>query len=58
MKRLTFISGALAFSLSAMGMLFKVLHQPGAAVMLAVGIGIFSLLFVPSSTKYIYDKQK
>lgn len=56
MKQFAFITGSLSFSISAMGMLFKILHLQGAAVLLGVGILVFSFLFVPSTTKYLYDK--
>ncbi len=58
MKSLAFTSGALSFSLTALGILFKIQHWPGASALLVLGLGIFSILFVPSITKYLYDKNK
>jgi hypothetical protein len=58
MKKFTFITGALSFSLTALGILFKIMHYPGADILLLTGILIFSILFVPSVTKYLYDKEK
>ena len=58
MKKLVFITGALAFSLTSLGILFKVQHWPLASVFLTIGIAIFALVFVPSVTKYLYDKEK
>lgn len=58
MKTLAFVSGALFGSLTVLGILFKIQHWPGASVILALGLGIFSLLFVPSVTKYLYGKTK
>jgi len=58
MKKFTFITGALSFSLTALGILFKINHFTGADFLLIIGIFIFSILFVPSVTKYLYDKEK
>jgi hypothetical protein len=58
MKKLAFISGGLSFSLSSIGMLFKIVHWPGANILLVLGIGLFSLVFVPGIAKYLYDKEK
>jgi len=58
MKKLAFITGALAFSLSSLGGLFKLQHWPLAGLLITVGIALFSLVFVPSITKYLYDKEK
>ena len=57
MKKLAFITGALSFSLSALGTLFKIVHWPGANILLVIGIGLFSLIFVPVIAKYLYDKE-
>jgi len=58
MKKLAFITGALSFSLTSLGILFKIIHWPGANILLLVGIGLFSMVFVPSISKYLYDKEK
>lgn len=58
MKKIAFITGALSFSLTALGILFKIMHYPGADILLLVGIGLFSIVFVPSITKYLYNKEK
>jgi hypothetical protein len=58
MKQLAFISGALSISLLGLGILFKIMHWPGADALLVLGFGLFSILFVPSITKYLYDKAK
>ena len=57
MKKLTFITGALSFSLTSLGILFEITHWPGAGILLQLGIVIFSLVFVPSVTKYLYAKE-
>jgi len=58
MKKLAFITGALSFSLTPLGILFKLMQWPGAGVLLVVGIGLFAIVFVPSIAKYLYDKDK
>lgn len=56
MKQLSFISGALFGSLFGLGALFKIMHWPGAGILLVLCAGIFSLVFIPSMTKYLFDK--
>lgn len=58
MKKLAFITGALSFSLTSLGILFEISHYPGADLLLQLGIVLFSFVFVPSITKYLYDKGK
>lgn len=58
MKKLVFITGALSFSLTSIGMLFRIMHWPLAGALLAVGIGLFAIVFVPGIAKYLYDKEK
>lgn len=58
MKKLAFITGALSFSLTSLGILFEITHWPGAEILLQLGIVLFSLIFVPSITKYLYNKEK
>lgn len=58
MKKFAFITGALSFSLTPVGVLFKLFHFPGANILLLAGIVLFSIFFVPSITKYLYDKEK
>jgi len=58
MKKTAFISGALAFALTPIGILFKLMHWHGAGVIITLGIALFSLVFVPSMAKYLYDKAK
>jgi hypothetical protein len=56
MKKLAFITGALSGSLTGIGVLFKVMHWPYSGIILVLGLGLFSLVFLPSVTKYLYDK--
>jgi len=56
MKKLAFISGALFASLLGMGFLFKIMHWPGAGMLLVLCLSSFSFVFVPVMAKYLYDK--
>jgi len=56
MKLLAFLSGALSLSLIPLGILFKLMHWPAAGVLLTVGIILFSVVFVPTITAYLYKK--
>jgi hypothetical protein len=58
MKKLAFITGPVSISLNGLGIIFKMNHWPGASILIVIGIGIFSLLFIPSIFKYLYDKEK
>jgi hypothetical protein len=58
MKTLTFISGAFSGSLTGLGILFKIQHWPGSSILLILGLGIFSIIFIPSLAKYLYGKNK
>ena len=58
LKKTAFISGAFSFSVLALATLFKLLHLQGAERLLQAGLLVFALLFVPTITKYLYDKAK
>ncbi|MEI6060856.1 MAG: hypothetical protein WCR72_09115 [Bacteroidota bacterium] len=58
MRKLVFITGALSFSASSIGILLKIVHWPGANILLVIGIGLFALVFVPGIAKYLYAKEK
>ena len=58
MKTIAIISGAFSLSVSGIGILFKIMHWPGASIILILGLGAFSLVFIPSLAKYINDKLK
>ena len=47
MKRATFISGYVFTALITLGALFKVLHLPGAMIMLIIGLTGFAVVFLP-----------
>lgn len=57
MKKLSFISGALSASFTGLGTLLELQHWPGGELLI-LGLLIFSIVFVPSITKYLYDKDK
>ena len=58
MKKIAFITGAISISLTILGGLFKINHWYPADILLNTGIGIFSLIFIPSIFKYLYDIKK
>ena len=58
LKKTAFISGAFSFSALAMATFFKVMHLQGANRLLQAGLLVFALLFMPTITKYLYDKEK
>lgn len=47
MKRSMIISGGLSAFLLLIGSIFKIMHWPGAGILLVLGISSFSLLFLP-----------
>lgn len=47
MKKTMIVSGAIAVVALLTGSFFKIMHWPGASVMLILGIGTLSLLFLP-----------
>jgi hypothetical protein len=56
MKEVTFVSGAMSGSLTILGILFKIMHWPGANIMVVLGMGILGLVFIPSLARYLYAK--
>ncbi len=55
MKKTMFIFGYIAAILSSTGLLFKLQHWPGAAVLLTLGIVLLNFGFLPL---YFYDRYK
>lgn len=47
MKKAMIISGTVSAVLFSIGLIFKFLHWPGAAITLILGIGLLSLVFLP-----------
>jgi hypothetical protein len=47
MKKIMLVSGAFSAIVLSIGIVFKFMHWPGAAILIVVGIGLFSLLFLP-----------
>ncbi|MFH1005665.1 MAG: hypothetical protein V1781_09290 [Bacteroidota bacterium] len=58
MKKFAFFTGAISVSLTSLGALFLIQHWPGGHIGCVLGIGVFSILFIPSMTMYLYDKIK
>jgi len=58
MKKFAFITGPVSISLTGLGIIFKINHYPGANMLTIIGIGIFSLLFIPGIFKYLYGREK
>jgi len=58
MKTLMKVSGFLAPLLIAFGALFKVLHYPGAGIILILGSFVAAFLFLPSVIYVLYAEQK
>lgn len=59
MKKLMIMSGAFSAIVVSLGIFFKYLHWPGASIMLTVGIGLSSLVFLPLLvTLKIKEQQK
>jgi energy-coupling factor transporter transmembrane protein EcfT len=56
MKKFTFVSGAISFSLIGLGLMFKILHLPYANLMQAFGILLISLLFIPLIFTFWYKQ--
>jgi hypothetical protein len=57
MKKFAFITGAVSISLIGIGMIFEMNHWHPAALIVVIGLGVFSLLFTPSIFKYLYDRE-
>lgn len=47
MKNTLVKSGLISTALTLLGVLFKIMHWPGASIMLVLGVAIFGLLFIP-----------
>jgi hypothetical protein len=56
MKQFICILGACLFSLVDLGLLFKIMHWPGAAFMLLIGMGAMPFLIILTAV-YIADKK-
>ena len=56
MKQFICILGACLFSLVDLGLLFKIMHWPGAGFMLLIGMGLMPILIFLTAV-YIADKK-
>ncbi len=57
MKKFIYISGVLLVNIFIAGSIFKLMHMPGAAILMIVGIALFALVFLPIAL-YSNFKQK
>lgn len=55
MKKSNYISGISCAILMLLGCLFKVMHWPGAGIMLVVSVALFCLYFLPSALMNSYE---
>lgn len=58
MKKLMIFSGAASATLMTAGIIFKFLHLPGAAIMIVLGTGILSFMFLPSLLALKFREQQ
>jgi hypothetical protein len=56
MKKLTYLSGSFFSSMTVLSVLFKLLQLQGASELLSVGLLGIALVFIPTFTKYHYDR--
>lgn len=56
MKKTAFISSTLFGNLTLLGILFKVMHWPGAGIILVTGIAGLALIGLPSAAIHRYQK--
>ncbi len=47
MKKFIYIFGIVLLNIFTFGAIFKVMHWPGAGILLAFGLGLFALVFLP-----------
>jgi uncharacterized membrane protein len=55
-KRIALSSGAMAFSYLVLGIMAKVLHYPGADIMIILFALIFAVGCFPFAAKYLFEK--
>lgn len=55
MKRAVYLIGFLASFLLSTGFMFKIMHWPGASIMMVLGFILLNIGFLPM---YFYDKYK
>lgn len=54
MKKSAYITGIVSTNLFLFGSLMKMLHWPGAAIMVSLGLGIAALVFLPLALRLAY----
>lgn len=55
MRKFVYVSGVLFFMIWALGTLFKMMHWPGANILLMTSVLLF-VVFVPAAAWYRYHK--
>jgi hypothetical protein len=55
MKKITMISGLVSSFIVMIGVLFKIMHWPGASIAMTIGVGLFAAIY---SISLFIDKQK
>jgi hypothetical protein len=58
MKKIAFTTGALSIAIIGISLLMKTLHLPASELLTAIGLALFSVVFVPTIFKYLYDSSK
>lgn len=58
MKIITFITGALFSSLTLLGILFEIMHWPGASFGIVLGLAGLALIFIPCFSIYKFKNDK
>ncbi|OFX20936.1 MAG: hypothetical protein A2033_19695 [Bacteroidetes bacterium GWA2_31_9] len=58
MKKIIFISGIASANLMLLGSIFKIMHWPGANILLTLAIAIFGLWFLPKALINSYKNQE
>ena len=57
MKKAAFILGTTFASISILGLLFKIMHWPGAGIGLVTGVVGFALIALPTIAVYRFKQQ-
>ncbi len=58
MRIWVYVLGTIAVVTLSLSVLFKLLHYPGANVLLMLGMSTFSLGFTPLAARYLYLKRR
>ena len=58
MKKLIYISGVICLNIIVIGGLFKVMHWPGAGILLGVGMLTFAFIVLPAAFVNSYKAER